>query len=194
MEPLHRTWSSESQRSSESSQSHTQHQSPLLDHKAHYAEADAARVSSVAVKRASISMPHPSKPNPHLSPRRPSKADSEHNLFASLLHTRAMASSNLADSSSAIDDTDVTPTATQHSEPNLQVPRSDTDSDSNRLSFSLYQLGSALYDRARGAVSSTPASSVAGSETDGTSTIFCNLSSFRHSIHLCFLLPSQFTI
>ncbi|KAI5242389.1 hypothetical protein E4T43_04828 [Aureobasidium subglaciale] len=77
-----------------------------------------------------------------------------------------MASSSLPDSSAIIDDSDATPTPTHHnSEPNLIVPRQDND-DSNRLSFSLYQLGSALYDRARGAVSSTPASSVAGSETD----------------------------
>ncbi|KAI5251026.1 hypothetical protein E4T42_04644 [Aureobasidium subglaciale] len=81
-----------------------------------------------------------------------------------------MASSSLPDSSAIIDDSDATPTATHHnSEPNLIVPRQDND-DSNRLSFSLYQLGSALYDRARGAVASTPASSVAGSETDDTAS------------------------
>ncbi|KAG9795677.1 hypothetical protein KCU95_g3524, partial [Aureobasidium melanogenum] len=77
-----------------------------------------------------------------------------------------MASSSLPDSSAIIDDADATPTQTHNnSEPNLNlaVPRQDHD-DSNRLSFSLYQLGSALYDRARGAVST--ASSVAGSETD----------------------------
>lgn len=48
----------------------------------------------------------------------------------------------------------------------LQIPRSDNDSDANRVSFSsIYQIGSALYDRARGAMASAP-SSVAGSEPD----------------------------
>lgn len=89
-----------------------------------------------------------------------------------------MASSSLPDSSAIIDDADATPTQTHHSSEsnlnlNLAVPRQDAD-DSNRLSFSLYQLGSALYDRARGAVST--ASSVAGSETDGASACFVFLS------------------
>lgn len=169
MEPLHRTSSSESQQSRRSSSASHILSSPSLHHKAHYAEPDVARLSSAAVKRASISMPHPSKSNPHLSPppRRASRANSEHNLLAHVLQAHRMASSSLADSSAIIDDSDATPIATHHnSEPNLAVPRQDND-DSNRLSFSLYQLGSALYDRARGAVSSTPASSVAGSETDG---------------------------
>ncbi|KAH0386113.1 hypothetical protein KCU89_g17121, partial [Aureobasidium melanogenum] len=90
-----------------------------------------------------------------------------------------MASSSLPDSSAIIDDADATPTQTHNSEPNLNlaVPRQDND-DSNRLSFSLYQLGSALYDRARVAVST--ASSVAGSETDGASAcfVFCSTSRF----------------
>lgn len=150
--------------------------SPLLDHKAHYAEADHARLSSAAVKRASISMPlpHPLKSNLHSSPpsRRPSRAHSEHNLLTHVLQQHIMASSSLPDSSAIIDDADATPTQTHNnSEPNLNlaVPRQDND-ESNRLSFSLYQLGSALYDRARGAVST--ASSVAGSETDGASACF----------------------
>ncbi|KAK4977398.1 hypothetical protein LTR28_007075 [Elasticomyces elasticus] len=47
------------------------------------------------------------------------------------------------------------------------VRRSDTDSDANRTSFtSLYSIGSALYNTARGTYSSAP-SSVAGSEADG---------------------------
>ncbi|KAI4841629.1 hypothetical protein E4T44_07768, partial [Aureobasidium sp. EXF-8845] len=83
-----------------------------------------------------------------------------------------MASSSLPDSSAIIDDNDATPTQTHHnSEPilNLAPPRQDTD-DSSRSSFSgLYQLGSALYDRALGAVST--ASSVAGSETDAAPKI-----------------------
>lgn len=175
MEPLHRTTSIESQhsrrRSSAASLSNW-HSSPLLDHKVQYAEADAARVSKAAVKRASISMPHPLKPNPHVPPcpRRLSRSSCDHTLLAQVLSskTRAMAPSSLPDSSAIDDSVDVTPTPSHHSEPNLQVPRQDND-DSSRLSFSLYQLGSALYDRARGAVSSTPASSVAGSETDGAS-------------------------
>lgn len=177
MEPLHRTVSHGSQQSRRSSSGALS--SPLLDHKAHYAEADHARLSSVAVKRASISMPlhmptslsQPLKSNPHRSPpsRRPSRAHSEHNLLTHILHQHMMASSGPPDSSAVIDDADATPTQTHNnSEPNLNlaVPRQDND-DSNRLSFSLYQLGSALYDRARGAVST--ASSVAGSETDGAS-------------------------
>ncbi|KAG9806921.1 hypothetical protein KCU77_g21616, partial [Aureobasidium melanogenum] len=140
--------------------------------------ADHARLSSAAVKRASISMPMamplPLKSNLHRSPpsRRPSRAHSEHNLLTHVLQQHIMASSSLPDSSAIIDDADATPTQTHNnSEPNLNlaVPRQDND-DSNRLSFSLYQLGSALYDRARGAVST--ASSVAGSETDGVSACF----------------------
>ncbi|KAH0007750.1 hypothetical protein KCU72_g15915, partial [Aureobasidium melanogenum] len=174
MEPLHRTVSHGSQQSRRSSSGALS--SPLLDHKAHYAEADHARLSSAAVKRASISMPMsmpmplPLKSNLHRSPpsRRPSRAHSEHNLLTHVLQQHIMASSSLPDSSAIIDDADATPTQTHNnSEPNLNlaVPRQDND-DSNRLSFSLYQLGSALYDRARGAVST--ASSVAGSETDAS--------------------------
>ena len=192
MEPLHRTSSSGSQQSRRSSSASHVLSSPLLDHKAHYAEPDVARLSSAAVKRASISMPHPLKSNPHLSPppRRASRANSEHNLLAHVLQAHRMASSSLPDSSAIIDDSDATPIATHHnSEPNLAVPRQDND-DSNRLSFSLYQLGSALYDRARGAVSSTPASSVAGSETDGKF-----LDHFFHfSQHTKTLFDSSFVI
>lgn len=183
MEPLHRTVSHGSQQSRRGSSGALS--SPLLDHKAHYAEADHARLSSAAVKRASISMPmsppQPLKSNLHRSPpsRRPSRAHSEHNLLTHVLQQHIMASSSLPDSSAIIDDADATPTQTHNSEPNLNlaVPRQDND-DSNRPSFSLYQLGSALYDRARGAVST--ASSVAGSETDGASAcfVFCSTSSF----------------
>jgi len=175
MEPLHRTGSHESWKSRRSSSgaSHSHPLSlPLLDHNAPYAEADRARLSSAAVKRASISMPLESNPRLHVSPqaRRPSRANSEHNLLTTVLQAHIMASSSLPDSSAIIDDNDATPTQTHHnSEPvlNLAPPRQDTD-DSSRSSFSLYQLGSALYDRAVGAVST--ASSVAGSETDGVST------------------------
>lgn len=178
MEPLHRTASHESRKSRRSSSSTSYSHplsSPLLDH-THYAEADRARLSSAAVKRASISMPLELESNArlHLSSRqparRPSRANSEHNLLTTVLQAHIMASSSLPDSSAIIDDNDATPTQTQHnSEPtlNLAPPRQDTD-DSSRSSFSLYQLGSALYDRALGAVST--ASSVAGSETDGAST------------------------
>jgi hypothetical protein len=123
-------------------------------------------------------MPLESNPRLHLSPqqqRRPSRANSEHNLLTTVLQAHIMASSNLSDSSAIIDDNDATPTQTHHnSEPilNLAPPRQDTD-DSSRSSFSLYQLGSALYDRALGAVST--ASSVAGSETDGVSTLVSHL-------------------
>jgi hypothetical protein len=85
----------------------------------------------------------------------------------------SLSSPSLPDSSAILDDNDndPTPTATQHNSDthlSLLVPRQDHDGDSNRPSFSsLYQLGSALYDRARGAVGSTPTGSVAGSETDG---------------------------
>jgi hypothetical protein len=123
-------------------------------------------------------MPLESNPRLHLSPqqqRRPSRANSEHNLLTTVLQAHIMASSSLSDSSAIIDDNDATPTQTHHnSEPilNLAPPRQDTD-DSSRSSFSLYQLGSALYDRALGAVST--ASSVAGSETDGASTLVSHL-------------------
>ena len=176
MEPLHRTASHESRkpRRSSSGASYSHPLSlPLLDHNAPYAEADRARLSSAAVKRASISMPLESNARLHVSSpqaaRRPSRANSEHNLLTTVLQAHIMASSSLPDSSAIIDDNDATPTQTHHnSEPtlNLAPPRQDTD-DSSRSSFSLYQLGSALYDRALGAVST--ASSVAGSETDGAS-------------------------
>lgn len=177
-QPLHPALSNGSHQSRRSSSGASS--CPLLDHKAHhyYAEADHARLSSAAVKRASISMPLPLplplKSNLHSSPppRRPSRAHSEHNLLTHVLQQHIMASSSLPDSSAILDDADATPTQTHNnSEPNLSlaVPRQDTD-ESNRLSFSLYQLGSALYDRARGAVST--ASSVAGSETDGASACF----------------------
>jgi hypothetical protein len=177
MEPLHRTGSHESRKSRRSSSgasfSHPL-SLPLLDNTQQYAEADRARLSSAGVKRASISMPLESNTRLHVSPqqqaRRPSRANSEHNLLTTVLQAHIMASSSLPDSSAIIDDNDATPTQTHHnSEPilNLAPPRQDTD-DSSRSSFSgLYQLGSALYDRALGAVST--ASSVAGSETDGAS-------------------------
>lgn len=54
------------------------------------------------------------------------------------------------------------------SDGSLQPPRSDPETDSNRVSFSsIYQIGTALYDRARGAMASAP-SSVAGSEPDAS--------------------------
>jgi hypothetical protein len=195
MEPLHRTGSHESRKSRRSSSgasfSHPL-SLPLLDNTQQYGEADRARLSSAAVKRASISMPLESNPRLHVSPqqhaRRPSRANSEHNLLTTVLQAHIMASSSLPDSSAIIDDNDATPTQTQHnSEPilNLAPPRQDTD-DSSRSSFSgLYQLGSALYDRALGAVST--ASSVAGSETDGA-LIFVSTT----LVPLCHLLFSSF--
>jgi hypothetical protein len=187
MEPLHRTSSHESPKSRRSSSSASYSHplsSSLLDHTAPYADPDRTRLSSAAVKRASISMPLESNPRLHVSPqaRRPSRANSEHNLLTTVLQAHIMASSNLPDSSAIIDDNDATPTQTHsNNEPILLAPpRQDTD-DSSRSSFSLYQLGSALYDRALGAVST--ASSVAGSETDGVSTLVSLCLSIL--VHLC---------
>ncbi|KAL1311320.1 hypothetical protein AAFC00_001498 [Neodothiora populina] len=89
----------------------------------------------------------------------------------------------LPDSSAIEDDHDATPTTDVRQGDNISPtpsllestqnhPRSDPDADSNRVSFSsIYQIGSALYDRARGAMGSGSAagsgpSSVAGSEPD----------------------------
>lgn len=130
------------------------------------------------------------------SQRRPSSSYSRHSSINTSDHNRkysdisilsrhlraSMAASNLHDSSAIDDDLstessstlepkslgNVSPT-TSLPDSALQVPRQDNDSDQNRSSFSsLYQIGSALYDRARGAMASGP-SSVAGSEPDSTS-------------------------
>ncbi|KAK4986201.1 inositol hexakisphosphate and diphosphoinositol-pentakisphosphate kinase [Elasticomyces elasticus] len=63
------------------------------------------------------------------------------------------------------------------------VRRSDTDLDANRTSFSsLYSIGSALYNTARGTYSSAP-SSVTGSEADGSTTATTSVSVTTSSQH-----------
>lgn len=116
-------------------------------------------------------------------------------------YSQAVMASTLPDSS-AIDDSqdttsileerrrgNISPTASL-SDSTLQLPRSENDADGNRVSFSsIYQMGSALYDRARGAMASAP-SSVAGSEPDSK---FHHVSSSHGSLpcaHSIYLLLS----
>ncbi|KAF2115867.1 histidine phosphatase superfamily-domain-containing protein [Lophiotrema nucula] len=137
--------------------------------------------------RASVSMPPPaSKSIARAFPsRRPSKASDsfDHVSFAK--------------SGSAIDEVDTTPTLeaargslasssqtlTPLPDSAYRPPRSDTDADSHRMSFSsLYSIGSTIYNNARGL--SGPSSISAGSEpearieaaTQGTTTATSSLS------------------
>lgn len=146
-----------------------------------YSQVDSAKTSGAEVEKGSISMPPPS--NTHKPPsssaynptsqRRPSSSysqstySSHHRKHSDSLIIRpnlapARMASSLPDPEAIDDSHEATPTASSLPDAALQVP----DTDANRVSFSsIYQIGSALYDRARGAMASAP-SSIAGSEPD----------------------------
>lgn len=175
MEPLERTTSAESVRSRASNSSHHLPAASAgpSSRKGRFVDAD---TTSGDVDRASISMPPPSSKlvaRPHGS-RRPSKA-SESSIPSVTAQLQELGY-KMRDTS-AIDDSENTPTLEGTRKSNvspapslpdaaLHGQRSEPSLESNRMSFSsFYNMGSALYDRARGAISSTP-SSVAGSESD----------------------------
>ncbi|KAF2843320.1 hypothetical protein M501DRAFT_994216 [Patellaria atrata CBS 101060] len=142
--------------------------------------ADPETNTSTNIERASLSMPPPaSKAIPRQYPsRRPSKA-SDSSLLSS-----SVAELGYEDTVAtfAIDEADITPTLggvrssrdSSQSLAGLILPEglvktsraSQVETESNRMSFSsLYSLGSAIYNGARGTATSGP-SSVAGSESE----------------------------
>ena len=167
MEPLERVESADSVRSRASSH-HLSAASPALNRrKSRFAD---AQTDSGDVERASISMP---PPNSKLGPRQ----FSSQRRLSRTLDLGLQDTTNKMKSTSAIDDSEGTPTldgarkgnvspTASLPDPVFLAPRSEPDLESNRMSFSsLYTYGSALYDRARGAMISAP-SSVADSEPE----------------------------
>jgi len=132
---------------------------------------------------ASLSMPPPQGPQipimntPRQQPRMVSKSPPS-SIASASLHDQISRMKSAQDQSAVVDEEDSTSTLESmrrdNVSPTSSVPdpanssrKSEPDLDSNRLSFSSwYNIGSAIYDRARGAMASTP-SSVAGSEADG---------------------------
>lgn len=161
--------------------------------KGSFAEADTVRAISGT---GHLSMPPPSKLNSRYpasmsTQRRPSSSlsqvsfTSDQSIDIDTFHLPANMASSLPNSS-AIDDsgsTETTPTleakqkdnfspSASLPDPALQGTRGEPDLESNRMSFSssVYQLGSVIYDRAKGAMTASTPSSVAGSEPDSEHT------------------------
>ena len=171
MEPLERTTSIESDRSRRGSHTLSAASSPSFpDRKARHVGAD---TTAPCVDPASLIMPAPK-----IHPRRPSRI-AEYSFTASGLRDQNSRMKEPQEQAVVVEETgrttptleamrrgNVSPTGSLP-EPAFPSRRSEPDLDSNRLSFSSwYNIGSAIYDRAR-AMASTP-SSVAESEADST--------------------------